>query len=175
MKRYGIAALYCSAVLVANLTAATFLTLPWFGLVAVGTLFFGATFTLRDYAHEYGRRFVYTMIGVAALVNILGAVLTDTPWRIIAASFLSIIIAESADTEVYQRLVHRAWLVRVMGSNSVSIPLDTLLFTTVAFWGVLSTPDFVGLLWGDTLTKFVIGALVAVFRVRLLPRLRPVQ
>lgn len=167
MNRYAIAAIYCLAVFVANLTAATFMPLPLFGLVAVGTLFFGATFTLRDYAHLHGRRFVYGMIAVAALVNVAGALLTDTPLRIVAASFLSIVIAESADTEVYHRLRARAWMVRVMGSNAVSIPLDTVLFTTVAFVGVLPWIDFAALIWGDTLAKFAIGFLVGAARLRL--------
>ena len=166
MNRYAIATLYCLAVFVANLTAAVFIPLPLFGIVAVGTLFFGATFTLRDYAHGHGRPFVYKMIVAAALVNVVGAMLTDTPLRIVAASFLSIIIAETADTEVYHRLRERAWMVRVMGSNAVSIPLDTLLFTTVAFAGVLPWADFVALCWGDTLTKFMIGFLVGTVRIR---------
>ena len=161
MRKYGIALVYCGAVFSANLLAATFIPFPFFGMVAVGTLFFGATFTLRDYAHGYGRRFVYGMIACAAIINIIGAWLTTTPWRIIAASFMSILLSETADTEVYQRLLTRPWFHRVAGSNAVSIPLDTIIFTLIAFLGVLSWHDFMALMWGDMLLKWCIGLFVA--------------
>jgi len=164
MRRFVVAALYCGAVFAANLTAATFIPLPLFGLISVGTLFFGATFTLRDYAHQHGRRFVYQMIAVAALVNVAGALVTDTPMRIILASFVTILLAESADTEVYQRLIKRPWLQRVSGSNAVSIPIDTLLFTLLAFAWVLPWSDIAAIVWGDMVAKFVIGLVLALAR-----------
>jgi uncharacterized PurR-regulated membrane protein YhhQ (DUF165 family) len=86
------------------------------------------------------------------------------PLRIILASFLAIVLAESADTEVYQKLMRYPWLVRVAGSNAVSVPLDTLLFTLVAFAGVLSTRDMLSLLFGEILLKYAIGAMVALWK-----------
>ena len=120
---------YCVVVVLANYFTDTFIPLPFAGLLSVGTLFFGATFTLRDYVHHYGRKRVYLMIGIAAVVNVIAAWLLGTPARFIIASFITIIIAEAADTEVYQAMIKRPWLARVAVSNSVSVPLDSILFT----------------------------------------------
>ena len=64
------AIIYISAVLVANYTAVWFLPLPVFGLVAIGTLIFGATFTARDYVHRLGRARVYLMIAISSVGKI---------------------------------------------------------------------------------------------------------
>lgn len=165
MTRYAIAALYCAVVLVANLTAGRFIPMPVFGLLSVGTLFFGATFTLRDYAHQHGRPFVYKMIAAAAVTSVVGAAITGTPLRIIAASFFTILLAESADTEVYQRLLGRPWMQRVMGSNAVSIPVDSVVFSVLAFAGAMPFIDVIGVIWGDIVAKFVIGLLVGAVKV----------
>jgi queuosine precursor transporter len=160
------AAIYIIAVLAANYTAAWFIPLPIFGLVSVGTLFFGITFTQRDRVHRHGRRAVYLMIAVAAALNVLESALLDVPWRIILASFLAIILAETADTEVYQRLIRRPWLQRVAGSNAISIPIDSSLFTFVAFGGVFPLMTLVQIIFGDVVLKTVIGLLSAVRRLR---------
>lgn len=166
MKRSHLlnAAVYVLATLGANYTAAWFIPLPIFGQVAVGTFVFGITFTQRDRLHSAGRRWVYSTIAIAALANVLMSVFLAVPLRIIGASFLAIVLAETADTEIYQRLLSYPWLVRVAGSNAVSVPLDTLLFTLVAFGGVLSTRDLVSLLFGEVLIKYVIGAVVALWK-----------
>lgn len=158
--------LYILATLSANLLATTFVTLPGGAMVAVGTLTFGATFTLRDRVHRRGRRVVYMMIGAAAVANVVMAALIGIPWRIIGASFLAIIIAESADTEVYQRLYRRSWWVRVAGSNAVSVPLDTVLFTMLAFAGLSDFPPAVlfAIIVGDMIVKFIVGGIVALWR-----------
>lgn len=129
------AAVYVSATLLANFTLDSFLPVGGFFLVNVGTLFFGLTFTQRDRVHHHGRRAVYSMIFVAACANVVLAAALGTPLRYVAVSFLTIVVAETADTEIYQRLLRRSWLTRVAASNAVSAPLDTVLFTLLAFWG----------------------------------------
>ncbi|NJL45048.1 MAG: VUT family protein [Leptolyngbyaceae cyanobacterium SM2_3_12] len=163
-KHFLNAAIYILATLGANYTATWFIPLPIFGQVAFGTFIFGFTFTQRDRLHSAGRPWVYGTIALAALANVLMSVVLGVPFRIILASFLAIMLAETADTEIYQKLIHYPWLVRVAGSNAVSVPLDTLLFTLVAFAGVLSTVDLVALLFGDTLLKYAIGAVVALWK-----------
>jgi uncharacterized PurR-regulated membrane protein YhhQ (DUF165 family) len=164
-RKYVINALiYILATLGANYTAAWFIPFPIFGQVAVGTFIFGITFTQRDKLHGAGRQWVYGTIAIAAVANVLMSAVLAVPMRIIAASFLAIVLAETADTEIYQKLLRYPWLVRVAGSNAVSIPLDTLLFTLVAFAGVLSTTEIVSLLFGETMTKYAIGMLVALWR-----------
>lgn len=158
------ALIYVVATLGANYTAAWFIPLPIFGQVAVGTFIFGVTFTQRDRLHRAGRGWVYGTIGLAALANVLMSVVLGVPLRIILASFLAIVLAETVDTEIYQRLLPYPWLLRVAGSNAVSVPLDTLLFSLVAFGGVLSTMGMLSLLFGETLLKYAIGAVVALWR-----------
>lgn len=158
------AAIYVLATLGANYTAAWFIPFPIFGQVAVGTFIFGVTFTQRDRLHSAGRRWVYGTIAIAALANVLMSAVVGVPFRIILASFVAIFLAETADTEVYQRLLPYPWLLRVAGSNAVSVPLDTLLFSLIAFAGVLSTGQIVSLLFGETITKYAIGAIVALWK-----------
>jgi len=158
------ALIYVLVTLGANYTAAWFIPFPIFGQVAVGTFIFGVTFTQRDRLHHAGRQWVYGTIVIAALANVLMSAWLAVPMRIIVASFLAIVLAETADTEIYQKLLRYPWLVRVAGSNAVSVPLDTLLFTLVAFAGVLSTTEIVALLFGETITKYAIGIVVALWR-----------
>jgi len=162
----GAAGIYVAAVLVANATAETFIPLPVFGLVSVGTLFFGVTFTQRDRVHRAGRRQVYMMLGVTAALAALESLLLDVPWRIIAASCLAILLAEAADTEVYHRLRRHNWYARVAGSNAISIPLDSVIFTVTAFAGVFSVGMIVEIVWGDVVAKGAVGTLAALWRGR---------
>jgi uncharacterized PurR-regulated membrane protein YhhQ (DUF165 family) len=158
------AAIYILATLGANYTATWFIPFPVFGQVAVGTFIFGLTFTQRDRLHAGGRGWVYGTIAVAALANVLMSALLDVPGRIIGASFLAIVLAETADTEVYQRLLRYPWLVRVAGSNAISVPLDTVLFSLVAFAGVLPPWEIASLVFGEIITKYAIGAIAALWK-----------
>ncbi len=132
---YGAALVYVGCTVLANFTLDSFIPIGDFFLLNVGTLFFGITFTQRDRLHGFGRRVVYRVIVGAAFANVVAAWAVGTPWRYVAVSFLAIIVAEAADTEVYHRLLHRRWFTRVAGSNAVSAPLDTILFTVLAFAG----------------------------------------
>ncbi|MCB2167835.1 MAG: VUT family protein [Deltaproteobacteria bacterium] len=156
--------IYIIAVLAANYTATWFIPLPIFGMVSVGTLIFGITFTQRDRVHRYGRKAVYAMIMLAAVGMVLESLLLEVPWRIILASFIAIVLSEVADTEIYHQLLHRSWLQRVTGSNLVSIPLDSLLFNLIAFMGVFEPAMLVAIIFGEIVTKFTTGALAALWR-----------
>ena len=156
--------IYILAVLAANFTATWFIPLPIFGMVSVGTLIFGITFTQRDRVHRYGRKAVYAMILLAAVGMVLESLLLEVPWRIILASFIAIVLSEAADTEIYHQLLHRSWLQRVTGSNLVSIPLDSLLFNLIAFMGVFEPAMLVAIIFGEIVTKFTTGALAALWR-----------
>lgn len=158
--------IYIVAVLAANYTATWFIPLPLFGLVSVGTLIFGVTFTQRDRVHRHGRRKVYLMILLAALGMVLESLFLGVEPRIILASFIAIVLSESADTEIYQRLLHRPWIQRVLGSNLVSIPLDSLLFNLIAFAGVFAPLMLLAIVFGEIVSKFTTGAVVALWRTR---------
>jgi uncharacterized PurR-regulated membrane protein YhhQ (DUF165 family) len=157
--------LYALAILLANLTLNHFIPLPVFGMLSVGTLFFAAVFTLRDHIHRAGGlTAVYFAIALALTVNVVAAIWLDTPMRFIGASFLAILVSELADTAVYQRLIHRSWWTRVLASNAVSVPLDSVIFTLLAFYGDMSNREMAEIVFADVLAKFVIAA---VFAIRL--------
>ncbi len=132
-----------------------------FGLaVDMGTFIYPITFTLRDVVHKVlGKRNAQTLIVTAAAVNLfmagylawaarvpsdptwgLGAefsAILGPVWRIVLASIVAELVSELIDTEIYHwfvtRITTRYQWARVLASNTVSIPIDTLLFTVIAF------------------------------------------
>jgi uncharacterized integral membrane protein (TIGR00697 family) len=184
------AIVYILAVFLGNLTGTAFIPFPVFGQVAVGTLIFGVTFTQRDRMHRAGgRRFVYKVIAVTAVLTlalllsatyIWGGPLTEWfaargwTWlaestgplaesgpRLFAASFMAIIMAETADTEIYHCLREKSWAVRVLSSNLVSVPMDSILFNVVAFAGIFAPMMLVQIIFGEVVIKYTISALYA--------------
>lgn len=160
-------------------------------LVSVGTLVFGITFTQRDRMHRHGRRFVYKVIFLSACLNLIMlvslrfvwgvpvleffsrqewhwlegglAMLMENGWRVFLASFLAIILAEAADTEVFHLYRDRSWIGRVTRSNAVSIPIDSVLFNLIAFAGSAYFPPLIlaKVILGEIVSKFVVGLLYA--------------
>ena len=163
---------YVAIVAVSNLLVDKFIDLGAFGLLSAGTITFGITFTVRDLAHQasvragLGRRPVFLMIGIAALVNVAVAMATNTPARFLVASFLAILISEGIDTEIYHRLRSRSWLVRVLSSNAVSVPLDSSIFTIVAFFGVegYDAITMLQIVQADLIFKFLVGTVLALIK-----------
>lgn len=128
--------------------------------VDMGTFIYPITFTLRDLAHKcLGRAVTRTLILTAGGVNLLmaaylmwtasvpadpswglgeafSAVLSPV-WRIVTASILAEVASELADTEVYawfvRRVTRRYQWMRVLVSNSVSVPVDNVIFALGAF------------------------------------------
>lgn len=158
------AILYIAVVLTANYTALWFIPLPVFGLIAIGTILFGVTFTARDHVHRLGRAKVYIMIFVAALSSAVLVWIGATPYRIIIASITAIVISEGADTEIYQKLISKSWIVRVTGSNLLSVPLDTILFNLLSFFRVFPSNILISVIIGEIIVKYIIGFLVAVLK-----------
>lgn len=158
------ATIYIAAVLLANYTAIWFVPFPMFGAVAIGTLIFGVTFTARDYVHRLGRGRVYVMICVSAVASAALSAVGAVDWRVILASVIAIILSETVDTEIYQRLLSQRWIMRVAGSNAVSIPLDTALFNLIAFAGVFTWPVLASIMFGEIVVKFAVALVVALWR-----------
>ncbi len=131
--------------------------------VDMGTFLYPITFTLRDVVHKVlGRRAARTLIVTCGGINLAmsaylawAAGFTSDPawglgdefaailgplWRIVIASIVAEVVSELVDTEVYHWFVHRVttryqWA-RVLVSNSVSIPVDNLIFAVGAFGGI---------------------------------------
>ncbi|HEY89940.1 MAG TPA: queuosine precursor transporter [Thermoflexia bacterium] len=145
-----------------------------------GTFIYPLTFTLRDMIHKLlGRPAARTVIVAAGVINVLMALffafLSQLPpdptwplqaafvnvlnpvWRIVAASIAAELVSELLDTEIYQAWVthvtrRRQWT-RVLVSNSVSIPIDSLIFCWGAFGGVLPVDVVWSIFWANVLIK----------------------
>jgi uncharacterized integral membrane protein (TIGR00697 family) len=135
--------------------------------VDAGTVIYPLTFTLRDLVHKLlGRAAARTVIVAAAVTNLVmaglfafaawlppdptwqlqrefAAVLTPV-WRIVLASIVAELASELVDTEVYhlwvERVTRRYQWARVLVSNAISVPLDSLVFSWGAFGGLLPNP-----------------------------------
>lgn len=136
----------------------------WGWAVDMGTFIYPVTFTLRDLVHKLlGKRNAQVVIITAGVINLLmagyllwaanvpsdpswglGAEFTAIlapVWRIALASIAAELVSELLDTEVYHWFVTRVtrryqWL-RVLTSNSVSVPVDNVIFAVGAFGWVL--------------------------------------
>ena len=145
-----------------------------------GTFIYPLTFTLRDMIHKsLGRKAARTVILTAGAINILMALffafLSKLPpdptwplqeafisvlnpvWRIVAASIVAELVSELLDTEIYQvwvtRITRRYQWARVLVSNSISIPIDSLVFCWGAFGGVLPAKIVWSIFWANVLIK----------------------
>jgi uncharacterized integral membrane protein (TIGR00697 family) len=147
-----------------------------------GTFIYPFTFTLRDMVHKLlGRRAARTVVIAAAVINLLMAlffafvarlpadpswslqqafvsVLTPV-WRIVLASIVAEVIGELLDTEIYHlwvsRVTHRYQWARVLTSNSISVPTDSLIFVWLAFGGRLPVAVVWSIFWANVLVKGV--------------------
>jgi uncharacterized integral membrane protein (TIGR00697 family) len=148
--------------------------------IDVGTFVYPFTFTLRDMVHKLlGRPAARAAIVAAGVVNLamaglfafaawlppdptwplqreFAAVLAPV-WRIVVASIVAEIASEFTDTEIYHlwvtRVTRRYQWTRVLVSNSVSVPLDSLLFAWGAFGGQLPVPTVWSIFWANVLVK----------------------
>ncbi len=152
--------LYVVSILLANITLDMFIPLLFYGMLSIGTIFFAAIFTLRDKIHFYGGvKLVYWAILMAVIVNIIVSYWLDVPSRFIFASFLSITVSELADTAVFHRFKYKQFVTRVLSSNALSVPLDSILFTFLAFYGVLPLTEMWQIIYADIIVKYGIAML----------------
>jgi len=163
--------------------------------IDAGTFIYPFTFTLRDLVHKLlGRAAARAVIVAAGLVNLLMAglfafaawlppdptwplqrefVAVLTPvWRIVVASIVAEVGSEFADTEVYHlwvtRVTRRYQWARVLVSNGVSVPLDSLIFSWGAFGGQLPSATVWSIFWANVLVKGVV-TLVSLPGIYLVP------
>ncbi|MBP8975239.1 MAG: queuosine precursor transporter [Bacteroidetes bacterium] len=155
---------YIAAQMLANITSLKIILIIGLSMDA-GTLIYPLTFTLRDLVHKLlGVHVARTVIIVAAFINLfmaflfwLVSIIPGDPnvgpqtafaqvlspvWRLVFASIIAMVASELIDTEVYRLWVAKVgekiqWA-RVLSSNAISIPLDSILFAWLAFGGVYS-------------------------------------
>ncbi len=132
--------------------------------VDMGTFIYPITFTLRDLVHKVlGKRNTRVLIIAAGVINLFmslylrwaasvpgdpawgldaefSAVLAPV-WRIVIASIVAELVSELLDTEIYHwfvtKITDKYQWARVLISNSVSVPVDNLIFAVGAFGFVL--------------------------------------
>jgi len=149
--------------------------------VDMGTFIYPITFTLRDLVHKVlGRQNARVLIVSAGVINLgmaaylmwaaafpsdpgwglgaeFSAVLAPV-WRIVLASIAAEIVSELLDTELYHlfvtRITQRYQWARVLFSNSVSVPVDNLIFSIGAFGGVLPWESVWGIFVVNLLVKY---------------------
>jgi queuosine precursor transporter len=153
--------------------------------VDAGTFIYPLTFTIRDLVHkQLGKAAARTVIILAAVINLFMVVffqfaawLPQDPswgkgkefaavlgpvWRIVIASIIAEVISELIDTEVYHlwvsRVTQRHQWARVLTSNAVSIPIDSLIFC----WGAFGLALPAAVVWSIFFANVIIKGLVTV-------------
>jgi uncharacterized integral membrane protein (TIGR00697 family) len=163
-----IVSIYVAAQLLSDVASLKITFLAGFSVDA-GTFIYPLTFTIRDLVHKrLGKTAARTVIILAAGINLFMAAffqfvarLPQDPtwglgdeftailgpvWHIVIASIIAEVVGELIDTEVYHfwktRITNRYQWMRVLASNSVSIPVDSLIFCWAAF-GLTLPPSVV--------------------------------
>ncbi|HPB44424.1 MAG TPA: queuosine precursor transporter [Microthrixaceae bacterium] len=189
---------YAAASLIANVMSIRAVSI--FGwAVDAGTLTYPLTFTIRDLIHKVGgKRAATTAIYTTVALNVamvaafwvaaalppdmavgsqeaFGEVL-NSAWRIVVASLVAQLVAELADTEIYQRYTdrfgQRAQIGRVLTSNAVSVPLDSVIFATIAFAGTFPAAVIVEIVAANIVIK-VASSFVTAPLIYAVPGPRP--
>jgi hypothetical protein len=98
----------------------------------------------------------WTLPGLPSAQAAFAGVLSPV-WRIVVASIVAEVVSELLDTEIYHLWVTRVtrahqWM-RVLVSNGVSVPIDSLIFCGLAFGGVLPPPVILSIFWANVLIK----------------------
>ncbi len=124
--------LYLVSIVTANVVTARFAPFEFaIFIVPMGSFFIGATFIFRDLVqNKYGRTKTYGFILFALVLSAAVSYSLGDTLIIVAASALSFLVAETADTEIYTRLkLPMAW--RVFYSGVVGGFLDSVVFVVV--------------------------------------------
>jgi uncharacterized integral membrane protein (TIGR00697 family) len=163
--------------------------------IDAGTFIYPLTFTLRDMVHKVaGIKAARYLILAAAGINIImalffwwvsllppdltvgqqsefGQVLSPI-WRIVIASITAEVISELIDTEGYRfwvkKVTHRYQWARVVFSNSISIPIDSLVFSFLAFWGALPNPVVLSIFISNMIIKGI-TTIISIPAIYLVP------
>jgi queuosine precursor transporter len=191
MRLTALTGLYVGVVVSAQVGTNKIVDVPWTDLTAPGgTYLIGIALSLIELAHRTApsRRqgFINAQImvacgfGASALLAAYLAILDAMPpddalfdrlsgtWRIVLGSLVAFLISETIDNSFGAWLrdrVHDA--VRVVATNAVSVPLDSVVFLLVAFGSL----EFIE---GQIVVKYAVSLIFGVPLVLLLRRyMRP--
>jgi len=180
---------YITAQVIADIAAVKLLMLglPWGGslVLPAGTFVFAFTFTLKDFIQKrLGKEVATAAVWMAVAANIavflymkFAVVVPAAPFwdfqsefatvynwlpRIVLASILADLVSETVDGQIYDRFRDRLGpMGRIVTSNLVSIPLDSIVFELVAFAGILPFSGIVIAVAGQSIIKMVLSLIVA--------------
>lgn len=149
--------LYLISIVSANVVTAALMPLQiGIFIIPMGTFLIGATFIFRDLVqNKYGRAKTYMFIVTALVLSALVSFFLGDTLMIVAASALSFIISETADTEIYTRLrLPIAW--RVFYSGIVGGLLDSVVFVIVGL-----SPIGAGFIPWEAVPAAILGQVIA--------------
>jgi len=167
-----IVGLYIACELIANTTASKPVTLPGNIIVPAAVFIYALTFTLIDLVNErLGKQGARYVVYTAFLANLLLAAYTQlavwlppapfygeegqdafarvmgSTWRIVVASLTAYLVSTLIDVQVFawwrERIGRYRWA-RVLISNAISTLIDSAVFITIAFWGVMPVLPLIG-------------------------------
>jgi hypothetical protein len=149
-----------------------------------GTFVYPLTFTLRDMVHKIlGKKLARQVIITAGVFNVLMvaffqflvalpadaewifqsefATILGPLWQITIASIVAEVISQLVDTEAYsffiKKISEKNQWGRVLFSNLLAIPVDSVIFAFIAFWGILP----VSVIWSIILANIIVKSAVS--------------
>ncbi len=188
------AALYVSFQVISNILSTKIALLPLLNwAVDGGTILYPLTFTLRDFVHKsLGKQKARQIVVLAAIVNLLAvgcfiliSKLTPDPtwpfqeayenillpvWRITFASIVAQVLSELLDTEIFSRIYKKfSDMPAVIASNTIALIADSIIFSFIAFVGILP----VSVVWQIIMTNIAIKFIFSIISsptIKLIPR-----
>lgn len=178
-----LATLFATCLLVANIIAVKLISIGGW-VVPAGVIAYPLTFLFTDVITElYGRRIASRVVWIGFGANILmvilvfgGRLLPPAPFwegqpayesilgmvpRIVLASMIAYLISQHHDVLAFhfwrQKTKARFLWLRNNASTMVSQALDTGLFITIAFWGIVPTGTLANMLLSQYIIKLAIA------------------
>ncbi len=172
-KKYGpeyIIGMYVAMAVIANVLAGAKIVKFFMWSVDAGTIVYGAMFLLTDMLSEiYGKKVARKAVFAGFLGNVMLVVsvwvalrwagapgwenqqifetLFGNTWRIVLASLTAYLISQNLDINLYQRFKKmtrgRYMFFRNNASTWISQGVDTVIFTTIAFYGVFPIMEMI--------------------------------
>ena len=135
-KKLGIlSTLYIFSILLANYLTGKY-PFELFGTtLTLGILIFPLTFLFTDIIGYFSVKKAKKIVIIGLISNVI-LLFLGVPIRILIASISAFIFSQSWDIFIFHRLKNKKLWVRNIGSTITSQALDTILFMTIAFYGV---------------------------------------
>ena len=128
--------IFIFALIVANLLVAWLG--PWFSIINAFFLI-GLDLSIRDKLHESWKNnnLVFKMGGLILIASLISYLLNPATGMIAIASLCAFGLSMIADTLTYHFLHERSWFIKSNGSNVAGAAVDSLVFPTIAFGGLM--------------------------------------